>query len=269
MKYDRINKRVGRGKMKKCIEWVKKHIRLILIVMAFLIPLIVVHLLFRSQAKHSCLEAVWSAGDIIAYVMSFFTLIGTVHLGYTTALLSDKNNKISERLMRIEENRDAEAKEGRRNIVDIDFSDENMELFKDDVVIVPLKNINPQSAIMQIMRLSYNYQHYYFDKDSKKNIREEFYNQDECRVRLGTILPNQCKCDTIILESSQKIEEDSDNKKDRKSLELTYQALNIWQETNHIFVKICYEDHVLKEYIITLDELTKLESKPEHEGRNN
>ena len=86
--------------MKKLLEWIRNHIFLTLVicVLVFAVPIIVVHILFKSTATHSWFVATWSAGDLLAYIAGFASLLGTVFLGLITVYLTDQANKTNERL---------------------------------------------------------------------------------------------------------------------------------------------------------------------------
>lgn len=60
--------------------------------------LIVVQILFSIPAPYKWLDATWAAGDLIS-------LVGTIILGYVAASQTHRANKISERLMDIENSR--------------------------------------------------------------------------------------------------------------------------------------------------------------------
>lgn len=86
--------------MKKLLEWIKNHIflTLVLCVLAFAVPLVVVHALFTVAAPHNWLVATWTAGELLAYIAGFEALLGTVILGFVTVYQSDKANEANERL---------------------------------------------------------------------------------------------------------------------------------------------------------------------------
>ena len=65
---------------------------------ASVVFLIVIQVLFSIPAPCKWLEAVWEAGDLISFV-------GTIVLGYVAVSQTQRANKMSERLMDIENNR--------------------------------------------------------------------------------------------------------------------------------------------------------------------
>ena len=86
--------------MKKLLEWIGTHIflTLVLCILAFAVPLVVVHALFTTVAPHNWLVATWTAGELLAYIAGFEALLGTVILGFVTVYQSDKANEANERL---------------------------------------------------------------------------------------------------------------------------------------------------------------------------
>ncbi len=86
--------------MKNILEWIKEHKLLTvgLCVLVFMLPLLVVHVLFQSEAPNSWFIATWSAGELLAYIAGFETLLGTVFLGLITVHLTNQANEINERL---------------------------------------------------------------------------------------------------------------------------------------------------------------------------
>ncbi len=91
--------------MKKILEWIKNHITLTfgLCVLVFTIPLVVVHILFKTTAIHNWFVAEWSAGEILAYVAGFEALLGTIILGLVSVYQNDKANETNDRLMKMQE----------------------------------------------------------------------------------------------------------------------------------------------------------------------
>lgn len=86
--------------MKKILDWLKKNKLLTfgLCVLAFTLPLLVVHVLFKIEATNSWFVATWSAGELLAYIAGFEALLGTVVLGAITVYQSDRANEVNERL---------------------------------------------------------------------------------------------------------------------------------------------------------------------------
>jgi len=64
----------------------------------FLIPLIIVHLLFKWNTGIELLNAEWDAGDLLAYIAGFETLLGTLVLGLITVKQAESADEVNERL---------------------------------------------------------------------------------------------------------------------------------------------------------------------------
>ncbi|RDW18778.1 hypothetical protein [Oceanobacillus chungangensis] len=77
---------------------VKKGKVLLLILVIFLLPILIIHILFKIPAVNSFFESVWSAGDIISYFIAFLTFLGTLSLGTLALLQNNKLNKINKDL---------------------------------------------------------------------------------------------------------------------------------------------------------------------------
>lgn len=88
--------------MIKLVEIIKKHkaLAIICIIAAFALPLVVIQLLFEYDSGVSLFQAKWSAGDSLAYVMSFCAFFGTIFLGavaaYQSEVAQNYTRKISE-----------------------------------------------------------------------------------------------------------------------------------------------------------------------------
>jgi hypothetical protein len=95
---------------------VKKGYALIIICIFFLL---VVHVLFRIPAPFLWLEAVWEAGDLIAFV-------GTITLGFVAYWQTRNANELSERLAKLEESNFITAKAAVVVPTDIKFEYKNL-----------------------------------------------------------------------------------------------------------------------------------------------
>lgn len=78
--------------MKNTYDWIAKHKILIIVIMviAFFLPLIVVNLLFKWKSGIPFIEAEWSAGELLTYISGAETLLGTLFLGYITIRQTEK-----------------------------------------------------------------------------------------------------------------------------------------------------------------------------------
>lgn len=70
--------------MIKLLNFMRKHkvCMSILSTLVFVVPLIIVHFLFKMECKIAWLQSEWSAGDVLAYIAGFEAFIGTVSLGF-------------------------------------------------------------------------------------------------------------------------------------------------------------------------------------------
>lgn len=86
--------------MRKILTWIQSHkiLTAAICVVVFVLPLVVIHVLFRMEASADWLVATWSAGELLAYIAGFETLLGTVVLGAVTVYQSDRANETSEKL---------------------------------------------------------------------------------------------------------------------------------------------------------------------------
>lgn len=69
--------------MKKLYEWISKHKvwTIIICSLAFVLPLVIVHALFKYYFGIDWLVADWESGDVLSYIAGFEAFIGTVFLG--------------------------------------------------------------------------------------------------------------------------------------------------------------------------------------------
>lgn len=86
--------------MRRIMDWVKEHPRqaILIVVAMFLIPLIIVHLLFKWNTGIEFLGAEWDAGDLLAYIAGFETLLGTLILGLITVKQAERADAVNEQL---------------------------------------------------------------------------------------------------------------------------------------------------------------------------
>lgn len=85
----------------------KKHKKAIIIwtLIGFLAPLIIVHLLFKWYSGVDFLVAEWSAGDLLGYIGTALTFIGTIVLSILALQASNKANALSEKVIEMEKDR--------------------------------------------------------------------------------------------------------------------------------------------------------------------
>ncbi len=88
--------------MKVIFDWIKKHklLTAVITICTFLIPILIVHILFSVEAPSSLVAAKWEPGELLTYIAGFESLLGTIALGAVTVYQSNMANEINERLAR-------------------------------------------------------------------------------------------------------------------------------------------------------------------------
>ena len=87
--------------MDKIFDWFKQHMSLSIVIGIgiFIVPMILVHVLFKMQIPYRILQAEWSAGDVLQYYGSYLSFIGTVLLGllaiWQNKQISDKSEQLN------------------------------------------------------------------------------------------------------------------------------------------------------------------------------
>ena len=81
--------------MEELFNWIKDHKSLttIIIISLFLIPLILVHCLFKSNFNIPWLESEWTAGDILNYIIGSISSIATIILSFVALYQTEKIKK--------------------------------------------------------------------------------------------------------------------------------------------------------------------------------
>lgn len=93
--------------MEKILKWIKQHkIRMVLILaVIILLPIIVIHFLFKITTDCYWIQADWQSGDVLGYFGDVLSFIGTILLGYVAIIQAEKANQLSNELLKIEKNR--------------------------------------------------------------------------------------------------------------------------------------------------------------------
>ena len=91
--------------MSKILDWIKKHkvATALIILSAFFLPLIFVHIAYRISAVTPWFSSTWNSGDLLTYIAGFEAFLGTVML----SVVAIKQNR---RLLDIEKERDEVAR---------------------------------------------------------------------------------------------------------------------------------------------------------------
>lgn len=69
-----------------------KALSCIIAILLFVLPLIVVHFLFKWKSNVEWIQAEWDAGDVISYIAGFEAFIGTTFLSFL-ALWQNQQHK--------------------------------------------------------------------------------------------------------------------------------------------------------------------------------
>lgn len=81
--------------MENLIIWIKRNKFTfgLVVLLLFLVPLILVHIVFKFNSNIEWLTAEWSAGDVLSYIAGFEAFIGTVTLGGLAILQNQQIHK--------------------------------------------------------------------------------------------------------------------------------------------------------------------------------
>lgn len=93
--------------MEKILKWIKLHKMrtLFMLIAIILLPIIVLHLLFKIRTDCYWIQADWQSGDVLGYFGDVLSFIGTIILGYIAIIQAEKANQLSNELLKIEKNR--------------------------------------------------------------------------------------------------------------------------------------------------------------------
>ena len=94
-------------KVKEVFEILKKHKKTIILtaLICFVVPLLIIHCLFKWYSGFEFLVAEWTAGELLGYVGTMLSFVGTVILGILALQASQKANKLSEKVIELEKDR--------------------------------------------------------------------------------------------------------------------------------------------------------------------
>lgn len=93
--------------MIKLLDWMRKHkiCVFILAIVIFAFPLVIVQILYKVDCKITWLQSAWNSGDLLSYIAGFEAFIGTVSLGLVSVWQNQRAYNISDRMLKIEEQR--------------------------------------------------------------------------------------------------------------------------------------------------------------------
>ena len=94
--------------MEKIFQWISKHKRLCFWIMVgiIILPLVVIHVLFKVKTHCYWIEADWTSGDALGYVGDVLAFLGTVILGYVSLVLNEKAVKQNDKLINMQHNQE-------------------------------------------------------------------------------------------------------------------------------------------------------------------
>ena len=97
------------NKIKQFIKDHKKIFRILgtifLVILVFIVPMLIVHVLFKWDCKNPFFVPKWTAGDALGYVGTILSFIGTISLGILALQASNKANELSKKLIENEQDR--------------------------------------------------------------------------------------------------------------------------------------------------------------------
>ena len=94
--------------METLFKWISEHKKLCfwIIVGIIILPLTVIHILFKIKTHCYWIEADWESGDVLGYFGDVLAFLGTVILGYVSLLLNEKAIKQNDKLVNMQHNQE-------------------------------------------------------------------------------------------------------------------------------------------------------------------
>ena len=94
--------------MDRMFNWINGHKKATIAIMLalFIVPIIVVHFLFKWETGINWLQADWESGDILVYIGGFYAFLGTVIFSWLALwqnhIIEKKNDEYNNKLQEIE-----------------------------------------------------------------------------------------------------------------------------------------------------------------------
>lgn len=94
--------------MDRMFNWIKEHKKTSVAILfgLFIIPIVVVHFLFKWKSNIYWIQADWDSGDVLAYIGGFYAFLGTVIFSmlalWQNHQIEKKNEEYNEQLQKIE-----------------------------------------------------------------------------------------------------------------------------------------------------------------------
>lgn len=232
--------------------------------LGFFLPLIIVHILFKWNSGIKFLQATWESDAIISYIVSYFTLLGTIFLGYMTYRISKTSVDINSRLVEIENYRENISKQDRLGIIDIesidfkygfkkemllnDVFDENMDV----IFIIIHGKITTKSIIRELCTVN----KFFYETSNMSDFVLDacdygipFYNDQSKYKRSINLKDNTFEDSFIIYKEKKNLEFEtlmgyikSRGRLPFYRLELSYAYTNIYDEKREINIRVTLND---------------------------
>lgn len=93
--------------MDRVIKWIIEHKKLtiILLIAVIILPVLIVHILYKFKSNCYWLVTEWNPGELLLYFGNVLTFIGTVVLGYVAVIQTERANQMNRELLKIEKNK--------------------------------------------------------------------------------------------------------------------------------------------------------------------
>lgn len=104
----------------------------------FLAPLLVTHILFSVSAPINWFVAKWAAGDLLGYMISFLTFIGTIFLGYVALQQNKKAYELNKQMQMLHQ---AQF----NSMVNLTYFENNVSVCSDDFIPDETIDMRPQA----------------------------------------------------------------------------------------------------------------------------
>ena len=139
--------------MERILDWITKHKKITITIFMILIilPMAIIHLLFKWKSNCYWIESEWSAGDVLGYFGEVLSFVGTVVLGYIAITQTEKANQLNKQLLDIEKNKikpyfDFVPSQLYKIFLDEAMREELSKIQKDDIVANVLYPYTPRTG---------------------------------------------------------------------------------------------------------------------------
>ncbi|MGL6221641.1 MAG: hypothetical protein ACRC36_26690 [Lacrimispora sphenoides] len=138
--------------MEKILSWIKENkVKSVLImILIVLIPMIVIHILYKIKLNNFYIASVWDAGDMLGYFGNTLSFVGTLLLGLIAVSQTEKANAINNRLFEMEKKRVKPCFDfinGQRYKIYLGPDLETLDMVREEMTIEVLYCSEPRSGI--------------------------------------------------------------------------------------------------------------------------